>query len=117
MANKKSKKQEVDTQAVRTAANKSRRQARNDRRMAKMVERTQGLIGQHVQFRAQGRRHPLVGTVTDVLRNGDEGYPEPWSRSNTSGSKRKYGAFIKIRTPEGSRTVSRHRVKLVKKEK
>jgi hypothetical protein len=110
MANKKSnKKQEVDTKAVRSAANKARRKARNDIRMAKMVARTQSLIGQHVQFRMAGRRHPLVGTVTDVLRKGDAGYPED--------AKRKYGAFIKIRTPEGSRTVSRHRVKLVKKAK
>lgn len=110
------KKGKDEAKPARSAANKARRQERNDHRSAKMVERTQKLIGQHVRYRDKDHHHPLVGTVTDILRKGDEGYPEPHSRNNPDGSKRKYGAFVKIRTPDGDKTVSRHRVKLVRKE-
>lgn len=106
-----------DGQKARTARNKANAKARAERRQARLVERTQALIGQHVQFRSKDNRHPLVGTVTDVLRKGDEDYPEPYDRrKNPTGSKRRHGAFVKIRTPDGHKKVSRHRIKLVRKE-
>lgn len=108
MAHKKSSKGKDESRPTITARNKAARQARNDKRAARLVERTQKLIGQHVKYRDKESNHGLVGTVTDVLRKGDDEYPQD--------AKRKYGAYLKIRTPEGAKVVSRHRVKLIKKE-
>ena len=96
-----------DARKIKTAQNRTARLKRHDLRQAKMIERTQALIGQHVAVRIKDQAKPSVGTVVEILRLGDEGYPERDAR-------RKHGAFVRVRTTFGEVVRSRHRVKPIK---
>jgi hypothetical protein len=98
-----SKRKYTEARRLRTEANAAKKQIRHDLRQAKMVERTQALIGRSVAIRLKDRMKPLVGIVTDVIRKGDEDYPIE--------ARRHHGAYLKVQTSFGDHKISRHRVK------
>lgn len=79
------------------------KQAQEDRRQARLQERTRALIKQQVAVRTADQIKPLVGTVQDVIAQGDDRYPKS--------AIRKHGNYLLVRTSIGEIVASRHRVK------
>lgn len=98
-----SKRKYSENRKSRTEVNAQRRARRNDLHAARLVARTQSLIGKPVAIRVKDSLKPLVGTVSEVLRKGDEEYPID--------ARRHTGAYMKVHTTFGDYKVSRHRVK------
>ena len=94
-----------DRRKSATERNHKARQKRHELWQARMVARTQSLIGKHVSVRVKDQAKPFVGTVIEVLRKGDEGYP--------SDAKRNVGAYLVVRTTIGDLKASRHRAKVI----
>lgn len=95
-----------DSQKARTAKNKASAKTRAELRNERLIERTQSLIGTRVQVRTKDQIKPAIGTVIEVLRKGDEGYPAQ--------AERNVGAYLKVRISSGDVVRSRHRVKPIR---
>lgn len=95
-----------EAQKARTARNKEAARARGDRRIARLLARTEALIGRQARIRtAEG---PIVGRVIEVLNPGDEGYPKD--------AKRRHGSYLVVEGPRSNVKVSRHRVRIASAE-
>jgi hypothetical protein len=82
-----------------TSANKSRTKAREAARTARLVARTQDLIGQRVKVRTKAG--PELGTVEAIL-------PRP------EGARRR-GQYLHVVTPTGQFDRARSRTKIIRK--
>jgi hypothetical protein len=97
------KRKYTETRKAKTAANATNRQRKQDHRTARLVARTQALLGTHVRVRHKDLSKLRVGTVTEILRKGDDGYP--------TDARRHHGAYLRVRTTTGDVIASRHRSK------
>lgn len=92
-----------DARKSTTEKNRLKKGQRHMDRRAKLVARTQGLIGQHVRVRAKDHAKPLIGTVLEVISPGHDDYP--------TAARRHYGSYLRVRTQIGEILSSRHRAK------
>jgi hypothetical protein len=106
--NERAKRKYGDKRKAATESNRTNRPSKHADHLARMALRTDALEGQPVRVRIPGYANGLVGTVAEIMRKGDPSYP--------TGAKRSSGAYLLVRTNAGDRTVSRHRVKPVKKD-
>lgn len=97
-----------ESQEARTVRNRARRAKQADLRTARLIGRTQRLVGTHVQVRTKGLDRPLVGTVLEVLSADAPDAPR------NRGAIRRSGSQLRIRTNAGELVKSRHRVKPLK---
>lgn len=89
-----------------TEKNRKKKQQRHEHRQARLLARTQSLIGKHVSVRLKEHAKPLVGTVLEVVSKDNEHYPHT--------ARRHVGRYLHIRTAVGELMASRHRVKPIK---
>lgn len=95
-----------DARKSRTERNRKIKQQRHEARHARLVARTQSLIGKSVRVRSKEQTKPLVGTVLEVITKDDDHYPRH--------AHRHVGRYLKVRTAIGEMVASRHRVKPTK---
>ena len=91
-------------QKARTAANKASKKAAAERRAARLIARTQALIGKRVQVRTTDG--PLVGTVREIVAGRDV-------PADPDSNVRRNGQFLRVADQKREAVVARRRAKVL----